>query len=53
MLTDLPPAILNWTDYSKTFDPTARRRRTFWPPGYGPDIVLPRSPRLHVALAVG
>jgi hypothetical protein len=44
ILTDLPPAILNWTDYSATFDPNSTAAKNILAAGYGPDIVLPATP---------
>jgi hypothetical protein len=45
LLTDLPPAILNWPDYSASgFDPNSTAAKNILAAGYAPDIVLPSIP---------
>ena len=44
VLTDLPAAILNWPDYSATFDPASTAAKNILAAGYAPDIVLPAVP---------
>jgi hypothetical protein len=45
LLTDLPPAILNWPDYSaSSFDPNSTAAKNILAAGYAPDIVLPSIP---------
>src|SRR6185295_14060896 len=44
ILTDVPPAILNWPGYSATFDPTSTAAKNIIAAGYAPDIVLPAVP---------
>ena len=44
LMTDLPPAILNWPDYSATFDPNSTAATNIIAAGYAPDIVLPAIP---------
>ena len=45
ILTDLPPAILNWPDYSaSSFDPNSTAAKNILAAGYAPDIVLPSVP---------
>lgn len=45
LLTDLPPAILNWTDYvASGFDPNSTAAKNIMAAGYPPDIVLPATP---------
>jgi hypothetical protein len=44
LLTDLPPAVLNWPDYSVTFDPSSTAAKNIMAAGYPPDIVLPAIP---------
>ena len=44
ILTDLPPAVLNWPDYSVTFDPNSTAAKNIVAAGYPPDIVLPAIP---------
>ena len=46
ILTDLPPAILNWPDYvTSTFNPTSTAAKNIIAAGYPPDIVLPSDTR--------
>jgi len=45
ILTDLPPAILNWPDYvASGFNPTSTAAKNIVAAGYPPDIVLPPVP---------
>lgn len=45
LLTDLPPAVLNWPDYAASlFDPTSTAAKNILAAGYAPDIVLPAIP---------
>lgn len=45
LLTDLPPAILNWPDYvASLFTPTSTAAKNIMAAGYPPDIVLPSVP---------
>jgi len=44
ILTDLPPAVLNWPDYSVSFDPNGTAAKNIMAAGYPPDIVLPAAP---------
>jgi len=45
LLTDLPPAILNWPDYvASLYNPTSTAAKNILAAGYAPDIVLPSVP---------
>ena len=45
LLTDLPPAILNWPDYvASLYNPTGTAAKNIMAAGYPPDIVLPAVP---------
>jgi hypothetical protein len=45
LLTDLPPAILNWPDYvASLYSPTSTAAKNIMAAGYAPDIVLPSVP---------
>jgi len=44
ILTDLPAAVLNWPDYSATFDPASTAAKNILAAGFAPDIVLPAIP---------
>jgi len=44
LLTDLPAAVLNWPDYSVTFDANSTAAKNIMAAGYPPDIVLPAIP---------
>jgi 3HB-oligomer hydrolase 3HBOH len=44
LLTDLPAAILNWSEYSTTFAATSTAAKNIVAAGYPPDIVLPVAP---------
>ena len=45
ILTDLPPAILNWPDYvASGFNPASTAAKNIVAAGYPPDIVLPPVP---------
>jgi hypothetical protein len=45
LLTDLPPAILNYDDYvASGFNPTSTAAKNIMAAGYPPDIVLPALP---------
>jgi len=45
ILTDLPPAILNWPDYvASNFDPNSTAAKNILAAGYAPDIVAPTTP---------
>ena len=45
LLTDLPPAILNWPDYvASLYNPASTAAKNIMAAGYAPDIVLPAVP---------
>ncbi|MEP6996936.1 MAG: hypothetical protein ABI900_04770, partial [Betaproteobacteria bacterium] len=50
LLTDLPPAILNWPDYvASGFNPDSTAAKNIRAAGYPPDIVLPAAPATGVS----
>ena len=55
ILTDLPPAILNWPDYvASTFNPASTAAKNIVAAGYPPDIVAPSIPvGAYIAIHVG